>query len=1065
MCKWTGFTFALNKKRMRPFQINYLRFVFFGVGIFLLILFLPGSNQIAIAKTNGVQVSLNVPFYSQTDLKPDPKGGGQTLLPLGNSSLNLWQYGCGVASLAMIFEYHGVDTNLVDLNDRLRDHGGFSGALLNWPNIQKTATTVNVSDGLIKSIQRINTNNPNNYKNRVDESLQDGEPVMAFLNNGHYVVIVGKEGEDTYRINDPWGGQNTLPGKNIKLDDNLLKKGGFDSITQFVFVSPHENAPTNGIVLHHDIAPKYVSLFGSKGPLKNPLREAESLPDVQGVWQEFEKGAIFAPQNQPPLVIFGALWETYQQAGGFDALGIPQNDTYVYFLGNYGTAVWRTDFTDASIIWVEDESEARLLTEANGIRAEYFDNDSLSGKPAYVRYEPDWLFDWQQGTPSPSVHSDNFSIRFTQEISDFGLQRFVVVTNEAVRVSIDGDIVYNTWDDNEKDNSFVKFLGFGKHDLLVEYRANTGPASLKLAWAGWPVKPVFADTPSAGPLLTPTMDVTEHVNFDNQATGVPTGCKSTASSVGMDLILPIEMGGKTLKTLGGIYNTPPLHQNQDLCALDFDSGGMKVVAVADGKVEQARWYKEDEPETAFGYYVHLSHKGATDTYHSFYAHLEPPENTPEECRVIAGMNVKAGQCIGISGSTGYSIPADLAHLHFSMFQNDYTNGPNAPYDGTPLAPETMRGLFRYGTLEAYEKITTMATAVHESTILPETGNAPPGSGGFTIQPGDSVVVTFNFKNTSQLTWDASNQFAFARVDGSAPEAPEKIPLNQSVAPGETVSVQVPISAANNQGTSPFDYRLVFHRSEWQLQHNDVVFGPSVDLRYAIVKDPDFSSDKLTDWLSSLFDYLIDQLWQGIRDDIDPILAPFIQLWQEIQKLLDFINALCATLPATILIGLAVFKRRENTTSRKKAKLPPKKRESWWNALRKGLGTVAVFILTWILLFSARELLWWPVPVRNIGFVVLILAGVLFLIGVLLMIRWILIMRWQRLALLVALILAGWILWQGNRYYQNVPIESRYKYAVSDVSALSIRYGKQQYHQLEVLRDDLAAALNQPDIQE
>jgi hypothetical protein len=76
---------------------------------------------------------LDVPFFSQTALKdaqtPDGKPANYTL---GNSNIPLWSDGCGVASLAMVFRYHGVETDLVGMNGRLKSANAFSGALLAW---------------------------------------------------------------------------------------------------------------------------------------------------------------------------------------------------------------------------------------------------------------------------------------------------------------------------------------------------------------------------------------------------------------------------------------------------------------------------------------------------------------------------------------------------------------------------------------------------------------------------------------------------------------------------------------------------------------------------------------------------------------------------------------------------------------------------------------------------------------------------------------------------------------------------------------------------------------------
>jgi len=122
----------------------------------------------------------------------------------------------------------------------------------------------------VQGIERINTTQPKDYQQRIDTALKNDEPVIAYLNNQHYVVIIGKEG-DSYRINDPWA-VTSDEGNNIALDNNLLAKGGFGSIRQLVFVSRQEYAPTNRVLVQGAIRDRYVASRGAQGPLGNPLQ-------------------------------------------------------------------------------------------------------------------------------------------------------------------------------------------------------------------------------------------------------------------------------------------------------------------------------------------------------------------------------------------------------------------------------------------------------------------------------------------------------------------------------------------------------------------------------------------------------------------------------------------------------------------------------------------------------------------------------------------------------------------------------------------------------------------------
>ena len=206
---------------------------------------------------------LDVPFFSQTALQEQTVATDPSY-QLGNSELLLWDNGCGVASLAMVYRHYGVDTDVVGMNAALRASGGFSGGLLAWSN---SDAFLQAGAPWVKGIERVNTSHPQDYSERIAVALGNGEPVIAYLNNQHYVVITGVEG-DGYRINDPWA-VSADAGQGIAIEENLLKKGGFDAIRQFVFISRQEYAPTNRVTVQGSIRDKYIASRGSQGSLGN----------------------------------------------------------------------------------------------------------------------------------------------------------------------------------------------------------------------------------------------------------------------------------------------------------------------------------------------------------------------------------------------------------------------------------------------------------------------------------------------------------------------------------------------------------------------------------------------------------------------------------------------------------------------------------------------------------------------------------------------------------------------------------------------------------------------------
>jgi hypothetical protein len=487
---------------MNTRRFSYAIFLFILISLLALTALSPGPATQASTR----QAVIDVPFFSQTALRNQRISTGGPLTLGNDPNVPLWEYGCGVASLAMVFRHYGVDTDVVRLNEALRQAGGFSGALLAW---DRADAFRQAGRPWIQGIERINTARPQDYRSRVDAELAAGHPVLAYLGNRHYVVLAGKDERGNYRINDPW---KLTPdeGKGIALEQNDLKLK-FNDIRQFVFIYPDRNAPTNGVPVTGAIAEKYYSLGGSRGSLGNPAAAEEALAGG-GRWQRFEQGAIFAPSANRLLALHGPVWEKFQAEGGVAKLGLPQADIYSSFVGP--AVEWRADFADAAILWTEGERRARVLTAENAIRAEYFANPNLAGPPAYTRFEEEILFDWRGGRPGPWVEPDGFSARYTATIQvGFPLgwwYNFVVDADEGVRVKLDGETVLDAWSAG-KGGRFTRRLGRGQHTLVVEYREGSGPARLMVGWSAAPARPAFAAEAAAGPFEWPTASVAESV--------------------------------------------------------------------------------------------------------------------------------------------------------------------------------------------------------------------------------------------------------------------------------------------------------------------------------------------------------------------------------------------------------------------------------------------------------------------------------------------------------------------------------------------------------------------------
>ena len=104
--------------------------------------------------------------------------------------------------------------------------------------------------------------------------------------------------------------------------------------------------------------------------------------------------------------------------------------------------------------------------------------------------------------------------------------------------------------------------------------------------------------------------------------------------------------GYRFREIHPVYGTPRMHYGQDFSV----PYGTDIYATGDGKVIESGWNSN-----GFGNYIVIDHGYGL---HSTYGHLS-------DIKVVKGMNVKRGDLIGLSGSSGTS---SGPHLHYQINQ-------------------------------------------------------------------------------------------------------------------------------------------------------------------------------------------------------------------------------------------------------------------------------------------------------------------------------------------------------------------------------------------------------------
>jgi uncharacterized protein YraI len=130
-----------------------------------------------------------------------------------------------------------------------------------------------------------------------------------------------------------------------------------------------------------------------------------------------------------------------------------------------------------------------VSTESPVWDAAYYRGTTLSGDPVLLQQEPRSQYpldmDWGYSSPDPvGLGTDFWSARWTgQFVFEEGTYIFRVLTDDGVRVYLDGLRVIDQWTDGYKEasNRFIG-VGVGTHTVTVEFYERTGLALVQLWW-------------------------------------------------------------------------------------------------------------------------------------------------------------------------------------------------------------------------------------------------------------------------------------------------------------------------------------------------------------------------------------------------------------------------------------------------------------------------------------------------------------------------------------------------------------------------------------------------------
>ena len=135
---------------------------------------------------------------------------------------------------------------------------------------------------------------------------------------------------------------------------------------------------------------------------------------------------------------------------------------------------------------------AGWLTTTNGqpgLNAAYYSNTNLNGTPAYTEIDANINFNWNSGSPGGSVPSENWSAKWTGNITvpaSVGDVTLAALSDDGVRVWVDNQLCLGNWGPNnaETTEATTVLKAAQTHQLEVDYLQLGGNDLVTLEWRG-----------------------------------------------------------------------------------------------------------------------------------------------------------------------------------------------------------------------------------------------------------------------------------------------------------------------------------------------------------------------------------------------------------------------------------------------------------------------------------------------------------------------------------------------------------------------------------------------------
>ena len=122
----------------------------------------------------------------------------------------------------------------------------------------------------------------------------------------------------------------------------------------------------------------------------------------------------------------------------------------------------------------------------NGLKAEFFNNVNLEGKPSLTRIDSTVYFNWEDDPPAPEIGKDKYSTRWSGSLTPpvTRTYTFYTASDDGVRLFINGKSLIENWTDHGTtvDSAKIDLVAGQSYNIVVEYYENGGSAVMLLGW-------------------------------------------------------------------------------------------------------------------------------------------------------------------------------------------------------------------------------------------------------------------------------------------------------------------------------------------------------------------------------------------------------------------------------------------------------------------------------------------------------------------------------------------------------------------------------------------------------